>query len=488
MNRIVFTLGIIFLLLSSLSAQSKLEKQIKNLANDPALQYGQLSVCVIDVASGKTIASHEAKRSLIPASSLKVVTTATAIGLLGANFRFKTQLEYDGTITAGELNGNLYLKGFGDPSLASDHYDGAMDMKTLLQTITAVVAKKGIQRIRGAIVGDASFYPTAVNGRSWLWEDIGNYYAAGAWGLNFHENRYFLHFQQTSKLGASPKIKSVEPAVPNLLLLNEIIAAAKGTGDNAYLYGSPLSYTRFVRGTIPIGTGTFTIKGAIPDPPFFAAYHLMNSLENAGIQTEKLATTQFERTRQGLPTAKRQILYTHQSPPLSELVEETNLKSLNLYCESFLRSMGKKAGKEASAEAGLAAIYDFWKARGLKLDGCFLEDGSGLSVRNAVSSYHLASIMRKIAKDDQLFTPIYASLPRAGETGSLKYILKGTAAVKKLRAKSGGMKRVRSYTGYAKTKSGKLLAFSMIANNFTGESAHVRSLMAKVMAAMCEEK
>ena len=487
MNRIVFTLTIILFLAINMGAQSKLESQIKSLATDPTMRYGQLSICVIDIESGKTIASYHPKTSLIPASSLKVMTTATAIGILGADFKFKTNIEYDGSIDdEGTLNGNVFIKGFGDPSLGSDHYVVAADLETVTGLFNAAIQRKGIRRINGFIVGDASFYTTAVNGRSWLWEDLGNYYASGAWGLNIHENRYYLDFQQKTKLGAKPDIKEITPSIPNLLLINELVSAPKGSGDNAYIFGSPLSYTRFVRGTIPIGKGTFTIKGSIPDPAFFAAYYLMKSLEKAEVPTEKLATTQFEMERKGMRALPRKLIYTHWSPSLNYLVKETNLKSNNLYCESMLRMIGEKAKKEASAAMGLIAMNDFWKARGVNLEGCFIEDGSGLSVRNAVSSYHLASIMRKIAKDDKLFKSIYASLPKAGKTGSLKYMLKGTKAVGQLRAKSGGMKRVRSYTGYAKTQSGKMLAFSIIANNFTGKSSHIRDLMGKIMLAMCD--
>jgi len=487
MNRIVYSIIIFLFLFGNTFAQSPLSSAVKQLADSEMLKYGDVSIAIIDVESGKTVASHRPNTGLTPASSLKVVTTATALALLGENYRFETTIEYDGAIDAtGILNGNLYIKGHGDPVLGSDLYEDTPDLDALMQAFVGAIQKAGINKINGRIVGDGSYYETAVSGRSWLWEDLGNYYGSGAWGLNIHENLYYLYFQQSPKLGATPKIVRTTPAIPNLLLMNEIKSAGKGTGDNAYIFGSPFSYTRFIRGTIPIGSKEFKIKGSIPDPPFFAAHCLMKNLESNGVVTNKLATSQLELEREGNTKKTRKLIYTHQSPTLKDIVIVANQKSVNLYCESLLRAIGKKKSNEGSVKAGLDAIYDFWKARGVNVEGFFMEDGSGLSVRNSVSAHHLASIMRKIAKDKNLYDTFNMSLAVGGQSGTLKRMFKGTVGEGNVRAKSGGMTRVRSYTGYARSKSGKLLAFCMIANNFTGESSTMRKKMEKLMIAMCQ--
>ena len=486
MKRIVFKLSIFFFLLSNLQSQSLLDKAIERLANDPSLKNASLGISVLEVESGKQIAAHFPNQSLKPASSLKVVTTGVALALLGNDFRFKTVLEYDGTIDSeGTLHGNLYIKGYGDPTLASDHFKKAEKLNVVLSKWIAAIQKQGIKKIDGQIVGDASFFDSSVNGRTWLWEDLGNYYASGAWGLNIHENRYFLKFQQTARIGATPQIVSTSPQIPNLLLMNELKSAERGSGDNAYIFGAPYSYTRFVRGTIPIGSKIFTIKGSIPDPPFFAAHSLLYELEAKGISTNKLATSQFELDRLGESRKKRTSFYTYQSPTLKEIVKETNLKSVNLYCEAMLRMIGETKTGKGNAAAGLEEIKTFWEGRGLNMDGFFMEDGSGLSPQNAVSAFHMASILRKLARDKKLFPAFYDSLPIAGQTGTIRGMFKNSPAYGKLRAKSGGMTRVRSYTGYAKTKSGKLLSFSIIVNNFSGKSSAVREKLAIFMETLC---
>ncbi|MFT5384938.1 MAG: D-alanyl-D-alanine carboxypeptidase/D-alanyl-D-alanine-endopeptidase (penicillin-binding protein 4), partial [Saprospiraceae bacterium] len=458
------------------------------LAADPALNAQGFSMTVMDVESGSILAQHQKDRGLIPASSLKVVVTSTALALLGDDFKFKTELQYDGSIDQeGTLNGNLYIKGYGDPTLGSDQFEKTIPLDALMDEFIAAIQATGIRRINGKIIGDASFFGTQVDGRTWLWEDLGNYYGAGAWGLNIHENKYFLTFQRSTKPGETPEIEKVEPHIPNLLHINEVVQADKNSDDEAYIFGSVYNYTRFIRGTIPAGTEPFTIKGSIPDPPFFAAYYLMKKLEAQEIQTNKEATSLFELEKtSGFKSKKRNVLHTHYSPSLVDIIGITNLKSINLYCEAMLRYLGKDKKGEGSAEAGIEVIYDYLKTKGFNTGSFFMEDGSGLSTFNTVSSFQLATIMRLIANDKSLYTAFRPSLPVAGLSGGLKYMFRGTAAKGRIWAKTGGMKRVRSYTGYAESKTGKLLAFSIICNHFTGESSAMRKKMKKVMLAMVE--
>ncbi|MEM9820919.1 MAG: D-alanyl-D-alanine carboxypeptidase/D-alanyl-D-alanine-endopeptidase [Bacteroidota bacterium] len=487
MLRIVFILYSFFFLIASANAQKSIEMAIDQLVKDPSLKHGSVSISVIDVESGQLLASHQPHQSLSPASSLKVVTTAMALKLLGPDYTFKTYLEYDGTIDeTGVLKGNIFIRGGGDPTLGSHHFKAAKRKEEVLNLFVEAILKKGIRQIDGKIIGDASFFNTAVNGRTWLWEDLGNYYGAGAWGLNFHENLFFLDFRQKNQLGAQPDIEGVRPSIPNLLLINEVKLAKKGSGDNAYIFGAPYTYTYFVRGTIPVGNKKFTVKGAIPDPPFFMAHRLMEALAKAGIHTTQTASSLAQLAIEGVKTGDRKPLLLFESPKLSEIVKETNLKSVNLYCESMLRTIGKVRGGEGTAEKGLEIISQYLEEQNINTGGFFMEDGSGLSVRNAVSSYHLASFMCVVAKDKTVFPLFKASLPVASRTGSLKYMFKGSKAENRLVAKSGGMSRVRSYTGFVPRKSGGWMSFSVIVNEFSGLSGVIRNKMEQFMIALCQ--
>ncbi|KAA3634634.1 MAG: D-alanyl-D-alanine carboxypeptidase/D-alanyl-D-alanine-endopeptidase [Bacteroidetes bacterium] len=486
LKKIVFGLVFFVTFSSSLFSQiNSIQSQINQLLKDPAFKHASVGISVMDVKTGKMVASHNADQSLIPASILKVVTTSTTAGILGSNYKFKTELQYSGDIDKqGNLKGNLYIKGYGDPTLASPLMEGTDSMEDVLGNFVYAILQKNILCVEGHIIGDASWFGSTVNAPDWPWIDLGNYYAAGVWGLNFHENLYYLHFLQNPQLKASPRIMDIEPEVEGLAFYNEVKSAKKGSGDNAYIYGAPYSYERYVRGTIPVGNQKFTIKGSLPDPPLFAAQKLKNQLAGINVPTSRGATT--DRLLQ-IPMEKtRKTLYTHYSPDLKTIIKRTNIKSVNLYCETFLKTLGKrKTGEGTEAQKGLEVIEDFWTQRGLSFDGVSQVDGSGLSRTNLVTARFMASLLRKTHLDPKISNTIYESLPIAGKSGGLKYYLRGTVAEGKLRAKTGTLENVRSFAGYATNNQGKKLAFCIIVNNHNCSGSALRKKLAPLMQAMC---
>jgi D-alanyl-D-alanine carboxypeptidase/D-alanyl-D-alanine-endopeptidase (penicillin-binding protein 4) len=469
-----------------------LKTSIEQLANDPAMSAGQLGVCVMDTKTGEIFTSYNSGKAMIPASTIKTVTTASALAILGENYRFKTTLEYDGTIVSGVLKGNLYLKGTGDPMLGSDEVKAdeapkVADMETFLNTLVSEIRKSGITKIDGKIVGDDSFFgSTALQPATWQWNDLGNYYGAGPSALNFHENLYELYFNRTNTVGSLTSVDRISPKLPYLTFQNEVTIGEKGSSDDAYIFGAPNTYDRYIRGTIPPGTADFKIKGSIPNPAYFAAYSLMEKLENSGISTKKIATTELEKIREGKKsTAERTVIYTHQSPTVKEIIARANEKSNNLYCEALLKAMGQKAKGIGSTEKGVAAVLEFWEGRGFDTETFFMEDGSGLSARNAVSAFSMSSLMGKVARDENLFPSFYNSLAVGGKSGTVRYLFRNNKAVgSRLRVKSGSIRRVRAYCGYAKTPSGKIVSFSIMANNFSGSSTLIRQRMETIMLAI----
>lgn len=468
-------------------AQASLQRAVDVFAKDPVLRHASVSVSVVDLSTGKLVAGHRSDQSVAPASSLKVLTTSTALAVLGTDYSFTTELQYDGNIDAdGVLQGNLYIKGYGDPTLGSGQMEGTPDLEGIMERFRMALQQQGIRRITGYIVGDASYFDTEVTGASWSWIDLGNYYGAGAWGLNIHENLYYLRFKQAARIGMRPDIALIDPNIQGLTFNNEVRSAKAGSGDNAYIYGGPYTFERDVRGTIPVGNGLFSIKGSMPDPPLFAAQYLDQQLRMVGIVCDRGATTQLELSRRNFPTLARQTLISHASPALSYIVQRTNLQSVNLYCEAMLRTLGAVRKQEGSAAAGIEAILEYWKEQGLDCSGAFLEDGSGLSSQNAVSSRFLAELLYKISENPEIYEVFEASLPVAGESGGLKNMFKGTPAEGRLRAKTGTLNRVRSFTGYAPGPAGRQLSFSIIANNYSCSGGVMRQKMEKLMRALCE--
>lgn len=474
-----------FLLLPVLSTgQTDLRSSIRALAESEAMKGGIAGVSIIDLESGREIAGWEAEKSLIPASTLKAVTTATAFGLLGKDFRYETLLEYEGKLDeSGTLKGNLYIRGSGDPTLGSPEMEGVTALDELFQRWEQAAMEAGIRRIEGDVITDISLFGTAVNCPGWQWADLGNYYAGGAWALNIHENLYYLHFQQQSRLGMTPPVHSLDPAVPGLELINEVRTAGAGTGDNAYIFGAPYQNRRFIRGTIPAGNMLFTIKGSLPNPPFFAAETLRTRLVSCGIPVKGQALVQTAPS-----SSERTVIHRHLSPSLLEIATRTNHESVNLYAEALLRTLGGQREGKTALEAGLERLFRYWEQKGLKkLDGFFPEDGSGLSARNGITARQLAQTLYFVHRDAEEFDGFEASLPVAGESGTLTHFLRGTSAAGKVRAKSGSMKRVRAYAGYLESRSGQRYAFALLANNFAGNSGDVKRKMEKILLALYGE-
>lgn len=485
MRRTTF-LFFILIIHCSLLAQSRLQTAINTFVNDASLNNASVGVCVVEVNSGQIVASHQSDLSLIPASALKAMTTATALATLGSTYRFKTELQHDGTISNGVLNGNLYLKGYGDPTYASDQMEGTTDLAASMLELVECLQAANVRQINGKIIGDASYFATQITPGTWQWDDMGNYYGIGATGLSIHENLYYLNFQQNSRLGQTVKVASTTPTVPDLKIISEVKSAGARTGDNAYIYGTPYSNLRYVRGTIPVGSGLFDIKGSMPDPARFAAFYLNKTLNQYGIATKQDYTTIRELRESGASlNTNRSTLFTHYSPELRDIIKRTNIKSVNLYCEAMLKAIGAAKGKAGSTEAGIKVMVDFWKQRGLNTAGLYLDDGSGLSRTNVITPFQLAKVLQLAARDSGIATDLYNSLPVGGESGSLKRMFRSTAAAGNVRAKSGTIKRVRSFTGYATTKDGQRLAFCIIANNFSGSGGAIRRKMEQVMIALC---
>jgi len=468
------------------SAAPRLQDLINDFVQLPELRGADISVSLISISENQLIASFQPDRSLIPASSLKTVTTATALALLGPDYLYSTRLIARGPLSEGTLNGDLVIRGSGDPSLVSRWSKKGISLEQWGQQALSAIRKAGIQRVNGRIIADELIFdPEEASHASWEERDMGNYYGTGVWGLNIHDNLYYLHFRQNPRLGGKPTIEGYSPEVPGLNMGNQVTSAGKNTGDNAYIYGKPYQFYRKVTGTIPAGNGRFTIKGSFPDAPLFAAQYLAGQLKDAGIAWKGEPTT---RRKSGFSngTSVELLLKDWKSPPLATLAERANVNSDNLYCESFLFTIGRAAENRGSRSAGLRALRKFWADRGLNMDQAQIVDGSGLSEANQISSRLLASILRKAYADKKIGPAYLKTLPRVSNSTYLSRKFKGTPAQYRLYAKSGSMEEVRTYSGLFQDKAGKWYSFSILANSISGQENRVREKIESLMLSFCQ--
>jgi len=483
----LFIFSVFYFSFFQLHSQSttKLNAVIENLKKDNALKHASWSICVMNTKKDSAISEYNSTISLVPASTMKIVTTGAALSILGSDFKFETKIQYDGildTIT-GLLKGNLYIIGGGDPTLESEYFKDKKDSLTTTEKWAAILKSKGIKKIDGAIIGDASIFEDNMIPSQWIWGDMGNYFGAGACGLTYHDNKYTLYFR-SGTIGTKTSINKILPDVTDLQIINTVTSG--GNDDNAFIYGSPYSNYRLVQGTIPVNKNNYEVDGSIPDPALFCAQSMEQSLKAIGIAVSKKATTirALKETTEFSETNK-QTLYTHHSPPLEKIVYWTNLKSINLYAEHLLKYISYKKVGIGRETDGTEIISTYWKDQGVDVSGFFMNDGCGLARANVITTKTETQILRLMSKGKN-FNAFYNSFPIAGKSGSLGSLCEGTCAENNMRAKSGYITRARGYAGYVKNKKGELLCFSVLANNYECTPTEMKLKLEKLLIAIAE--
>jgi D-alanyl-D-alanine carboxypeptidase/D-alanyl-D-alanine-endopeptidase (penicillin-binding protein 4) len=443
-------------------------KSSETFHGDSSLANASVSLCVADAEKGNVLIDYNSGVSLAPASVMKVITTAAALELLGPEYTFKTRIGYTGTFNKrwGRLKGNIIIIGGGDPALGSkyfpDHY------KDFLSNWVEEIKKLGIKRIRGRVITDDSYYDFIPVPGKWLWEDTGNYYGAGVYGLSVFDNTYEIHFKTLSD-STLPVIREFIPVECTTDLSNLLIA--EDTTDAGNVFAAPYSTNGYMAGTIPVNQNDFVLKASISDPPLLLAKMVTNKLKTAGIKISGKPTTL--RSEKNYKAEKYIPVAEINSPGLSDIIEVLNHESVNLFAEHLIKELGKKFKNDGSTSSGVKVIVEFLKSSGIDTNGMFIEDGSGVSPLDAVNTRELVRLLVYMKNNGKHFPEYFSSLPDAGKEGTLKNIFKDPVFDSRLKAKSGSMTRVRSYAGYFTAKSGKKMVFSIIINNFSGPSKNI---------------
>ncbi len=450
-------------------------RSLDQLLADPALNGATVSLMVRDARSGNTLYQYNPRTRLIPASNLKLLTTAAAMDVLGPQYRFSTQLLSNGTQQGERLTGNLYLKGLGDPTTQLADY----------QALAAQLAGQGVRQVQGDLVFDDTFFDAERLGVDWAHDDESTYYGAQISALTVSPNTDFdagtlLVTAKAPVLIGQPVIVVVSPSTDYVQLSNR---AVSGPGNN---YGITRQH----------GTNLLQLSGALApgkqsrqwisvwEPTQLVANLFEQALAQQGIQVLG------RRVIGGVSPVTARVLAEHQSAPLQELITPLLKLSNNNMSEALLKTMGRKASNAGTAQAGVAAVADFMRRQGLDPLTLSQVDGSGLSRRNLVSSQNLTDLLVATAKQPW-FEAWYSALPIAGNTdrmsgGSLRYRLRGTAAENNLHAKTGSMAGVSSLSGYITDAQGRRLVFSMISNNYLSSAASIRALENRVALALVQ--
>lgn len=464
------------------TALGKLNNYIDSINISPYLKGGKWSFYLVEKDSAKSLAKINIDDGLVPASVMKIITTGTALATLGPKYRFTTYLEYDGEINleTKTLNGNIYIRGGGDPSLGSEAFGSSIEK--VMNNWTDAIKKAGIDSINGSIIADVEAFDRDPIPNGWTWGDIQCDFGAGTCGLNIHDNVYEILFSASKD---KVSIKTI-PFIPGLKLYNQAINNPEVMKPYAYVQGGPFQYERTVFGEIING---YKERAAIPDPALFCAQSLMSSLLTIGVEIkDSCATTRILKLNKIKIASKkdRKIIVKTVSPPLEDIVYHTNQISQNFYAESILRAISYNETGYGSSYTSINTIYKFWKEKNVDLKGICMVDGSGLSRVNSVTAHQLVDMLLVLSKDSIISEVFFNSLPVAGETGTLKKTAAGTSAHGNVFAKGGSMSRVKSYAGFVNTKSGKQLCFAVLINSTLWSNEQLKEKIEKLFTLMAE--
>lgn len=455
---------------------------VKWLLQAPYMRGASFSLVVKDVQEGRTVYSYDTDRLQSPASVLKTVATATALEILGEDYRYPTTLEYDGILENGTLEGNLYIKGSGDPSLGSSHF--APGQNKFLSTWIAALQKAGIKHITGSVISDESIFDTEGVSIKWLREDMGNYYAPGSYGISIFDNMYKLSLQ-TGAAGTRPVLKGTEPDIPFIRFKN-YLKAAPVSSDSAYIIGAPLDDVRYLYGVLPANREAYVLKGDIPDPALYLARYLTDQLQQKGIRVDGSPSCyRIEVEENRWKKGERKEIVTTYSPTLREIASICNHVSHNLYADALVKTVGlqykpRRNEMISSFGRGVQVVKEYWEKKGLDVFPLRMNDGSGLAPADKVSAGFMGELLVYMATESAVSDAFIASLPQAGIEGSVSNFLKGSKLQGKAHLKSGGITGVRSYAGYI-TKDGKTYAVAVFSNNYSCPMSRMTRALEKLL-------
>jgi D-alanyl-D-alanine carboxypeptidase/D-alanyl-D-alanine-endopeptidase (penicillin-binding protein 4) len=413
---------------------------------------------VVKTLDGETVYSRDAARRQQPASNAKLVTSVAAFDILGPDYRFDTTVHAAGRRAGPVLDGDLYLKGTGDPTMLAADYDA----------LAAQVAAKGVKLVRGKLFADDTWFDDVRLGTSWAWDDEPYYYSAQVSALTAAPDTDYDAGSIIIRVapGAGGKaVVTTEPPTDYVKIANSAVTGAAGTPNTISVDRVHGANTFTVTGSIPSGGAATTEWMAVWEPTGYAAALFRAALGRHGV-------TVLGRTARGATPANAPVVASRQSMPLSELAVPFLKLSNNLHAEILVKAMGRKASGQGTWSAGLAAVAGRLPAYGVDPARLSLRDGSGLSRMDQIAPDQLAALLGA-ARSRPWYDLWHEALPIAGKAdrlvgGTLRSRMRGTAAEGDVYAKTGSLTGVSSLSGYVTTEAGEQWVFSMVTNNSIG--------------------
>ncbi|MCI0515036.1 D-alanyl-D-alanine carboxypeptidase/D-alanyl-D-alanine-endopeptidase [candidate division KSB1 bacterium] len=452
------------------AAIERLHHDISTILTAPAFYNAHWGVAIQSLQTGEYVYLQNEDKGFMPASNLKLFTTALALVKLGPDFTFCTDLIANGQIdSGGRLLGDLVIRGAGDPSLGSRYRPNSDEKVGTLEMFkrwAEALKKRKIKVITGNIVGDDNCFADKLLGQGWSWDDESEWYAAQISGLSFNDNCIDLYFTPADSAGQLAKFHTF-PETDYVMIINQVQTVLPGQQASLNFSRQRGANQITVSGSVELNGGVVKDWCSIENPTLFCATILKQVLEQEGIKVTGQAMDIDDLSQYRYPlTDSTAIITCHHSPPVSRLIRTINKVSQNLWAEMLLRIEGFKFHGLGDESQSISVMTNYLEQLGIDPSTIGIYDGSGLSRLNLVSPRQVLTLLRALYRHPH-FQYFYDSLPIGGVDGTLKSRMQGTAAQNNVHAKTGYINRVRALSGYLKSRDDEPFAFSLITNNYT---------------------
>jgi serine-type D-Ala-D-Ala carboxypeptidase/endopeptidase (penicillin-binding protein 4) len=471
------------------TATGRFADRAERLLQTPPVDKGAWGLLVIDAATGETLFEKNADKYFVPASNMKLLTTALALDKLGVEYRFRTTTETNGKLMEdGTLRGDLILVGRGDPNLSNrkfpfdtkEEFDGPPER--VLAEMADLVTARGLKEIAGDVVGDDSYFPRERYPDGWEIDDMVWEYGAATSAIVVDDNTVTLTLTPGEQAGELPQCV-VEPATSEFVVKSEVTTIGPKEKPDLRLTREPGSGIVTVTGTLPAKSAPHKLQLAIQEPAQHAAELMAQLLVRRGVKFSGKVRAQHEPDP---AESTRTVLAEHLSIRLGDSIKLVNKISQNLHTEVLLRTAARQNGRWSDPEDVPKFAKEFYAKVGIGPEDVVQTDGSGLSRHDMVTPRAFVTLLA-YAQKQPWFADFYASLPVAGVDGTLNERMKETGIAGKIHAKTGSVSHVRTLSGFAETAAGRRLIFSFLSNNQSGKNHEVHDALDGLCAAMLEE-
>jgi serine-type D-Ala-D-Ala carboxypeptidase/endopeptidase (penicillin-binding protein 4) len=443
----------------SYSTIAEFGDQMEDIFNDPNFHNAQWGVVIQSLETGEYFYKSNEDKLLIPASGLKLLTTAAALKLLGPEYRFSTNVFINGRIDGSILIGDLIVQGRGDPTISGRFYSN--NIFKVYSDWADSLLEMGIDEVNGNLIGDDNEFDDSGLGAGWEWDYESYWFAAPSGAIAFNDNT--VDIIVTVNKQTSQSLITLHPNTNYLVAINNVSVVSGDTLTSIDINRQRGSNIVNVYGVIRENDSLKTFV-SVNNPTQYSMVILKDVLEEKGIKITGFPMD-VDDISKPINYGEASRIITYYSPPLKEIIKIINKNSHNFFAEQLLKVIGLEKLGYGTAEFGVDASEEAFREMGINPESLIMMDGSGLSRLNLVTAKQFVSLLTFMYKSKN-FVPFYNSLPIAGVDGTLGTRMKNSRAQNKVRAKTGYLGAVRNLSGYAYTGDDEPVAFSIIVNNF----------------------